>query len=577
MSITLRVYSNEDDTLLFWSPAKVIPGCRGFAIERKITRQGTKKETRDFLENRTGFAGEKPPADPKGQGISKPSTEWPFQRYSWTDHDAQTGDTVSYRVIPVIRNSAGKLENQEAEASPFSPAVTLGDVPKDAKYRPFFNRGFVMSQFMARFLKENNLSLAQFKDQIKKTSAHEHTIREFLSGDLRKELLNLLDTAASDGTEVFAALFELSDEELLAHLAKLGKRAHVVLANGSVTKKGTDENAPARKRLLTGKDKADVEKTNRFVAPGALGHNKFLVVTDKKGKPAMAWTGSTNWATTGLCTQVNNGLLINDAAVAKIYLDQWKRLRAAASDFPKDLVGANSKSKTAGNATVWFSRTTKQVDLAALNDEVAAAKEGILFLMFMPGATGLLSNVMKRATEPHLYVRGVVSELPNGINDPSKADVHLVSGAKTTQLHLDIIQPQGVKNPMANFAAEVTHSQFTSQIGHAIIHSKVLVIDPFSANPTVITGSHNFSGSASTKNDENFIIIKGDRALAEAYAVNVEGAYQHYRFRAFLEQTGKPFNGLEDDDKWQGPKLASTALELSFWGLGKTAAGGGVR
>ena len=37
----------------------------------------------------------------------------------------------------------------------------------------------------------------------------EHTIREFLSGDLRKEMLNLLATASTDGTDVFAALFEL--------------------------------------------------------------------------------------------------------------------------------------------------------------------------------------------------------------------------------------------------------------------------------------------------------------------------------------------------------------------------------
>ena len=64
-----------------------------------------------------------------------------------------------------------------------------------------------------------------------------------------------------------------------------------------------------------------------FLSPGALGHNKFLVRTDKDGKPVAAWTGSTNWTPTGLCTQVNNGLLIEDPAVAQVYLDQWHRLR----------------------------------------------------------------------------------------------------------------------------------------------------------------------------------------------------------------------------------------------------------
>jgi phosphatidylserine/phosphatidylglycerophosphate/cardiolipin synthase-like enzyme len=104
-------------------------------------------------------------------------------------------------------------------------------------------------------------------------------------------------------------------------------------------------------------------------------------------------------------------------------------------------------------------------------------------------------------------------------------------------------------------------------VGHAIIHSKVVVVDPFSASPTVITGSHNFSASASGKNDENFLIIKGNKDLAEAYAVNIEGAYQHYVYRAFLEKTDKPFNGLKDNDTWQAPKLRAAKQELEFWGL----------
>jgi phosphatidylserine/phosphatidylglycerophosphate/cardiolipin synthase-like enzyme len=187
--------------------------------------------------------------------------------------------------------------------------------------------------------------------------------------------------------------------------------------------------------------------------------------------------------------------------------------------------------------------------------------------MFMPGSTGLFSNVAARSSEPNLFVRGVVSELPNGRGDESAVDVNLIDGANHTPLHLDIVQPEGVKHPFANFAAEVTHKQFLSGIGHAIIHSKVVVIDPFSADPVVITGSHNFSASASSKNDENFIIVKGDRQLAEAYAVNVFGAYAHYRWRSFLAQVNKPLNGLKDSDKWQAPKLAAEGRALQFWGV----------
>jgi phosphatidylserine/phosphatidylglycerophosphate/cardiolipin synthase-like enzyme len=579
MTTKLRVYTNEDDALLFWSIAEPIAQCRGFAIaRRKKDLKG--KKTEDFLPNRTGFENERVTARPsEGQeAVVKPSTDWPFQRFSWTDHDANTGDNVSYRVIPVIRNTAGQLELVESRASDWSAAKTLG-ATTDGHFKAFFNRGFVMSQFMSRYLAERKLSLKQFKETI--SDKDDKTIREFLSGDLRLTLLKQLQIALDEKTEIFAALFELSDNELIDALCALDGKAHVVLANGSVTKKkeetaaearARDENEAARKRLEDAG--VDVETNKRFISPGALGHNKFLVRTDKKGIPLIAWTGSTNWAPTGLCTQVNNGLLIEDSEVAQVYLDQWHRLRDAGSLFPKNLVAGNSKPKQVGEDTpgtvrsaVWFTRASKGVDLDALRQEVQKAREGILFLMFMPGSTGLFSNVAARSAEPNLFVRGVVSELPNGRGDESAVDVNLIDGANHTPLHLDIVQPEGVQHPFANFAAEVTHKQFLGGIGHAIIHSKVVVIDPFSADPVVITGSHNFSASASSKNDENFVIVKGDRQLAEAYAVNVFGAYAHYRWRAFLAQTNKPFNGLKDSDNWQAPKLAAERRELQFWGV----------
>jgi phosphatidylserine/phosphatidylglycerophosphate/cardiolipin synthase-like enzyme len=581
MRVKLNVHSNEDDALLFWSIPAPITGCRGFAIQRRKSVKG-KKPVEEFLMNRTGFENQKVPAASDGgtDDRIRPSTEWPFQRFSWTDHDADTGDTVSYRVIPVVRdNKKGKLELLESHASTWSVERTLGKTT--GKFKPYFNRGFVMSQFMSRYLSEQNKTLAQFKATIR--DKDDKTIRTFLSGDLRKALLNEMETALQEGGHIYAALFELSDDELIEALVKLRGKAHVVLANGSVQKgKGEsaadarlrDENEDARKRLMAEGVKVEVEEKNRFISPGALGHNKFLVRTDDKDVPVTAWTGSTNWAPTGLCTQVNNGLLIEDGEVAKVYLDQWHALRKAASEFPKPFVAENCKPKLVGTdspghvrSVIWFTRTSKGVDLDALRAEVDKAREGILFLMFMPGSTGLFSTVAARSAEPNLYVRGVVSELPNGRGDESAVNVNLIDNTKHQPMHLDIIQPDGIAHPFANFAEEVTRKQFLGGIGHAIIHSKVVVIDPFSADPVVITGSHNFSSSASSKNDENFIIIRGDRELAEAYAVNIYGAYAHYRWRTYLSQAENPLNGLKDNDTWQAPKLAAERREFRFWGV----------
>ena len=63
-------------------------------------------------------------------------------------------------------------------------------------------------------------------------------------------------------------------------------------------------------------------------------------------------------------------------------------------------------------------------------------------------------------------------------------------------------------------------TQELNQAGHAVIHDKIVVIDPFSDTCVVAMGSHNDGYKASYNNDENLAIIKGHRAVAEAYAAH---------------------------------------------------------
>jgi phosphatidylserine/phosphatidylglycerophosphate/cardiolipin synthase-like enzyme len=557
MAVELKVLQNSDDALLVWNVEAEIPNCIGFAVRRELTRDG--KTHAKWLDNFVGFEKEK-----HKPGERRPSTAWPFQGFSWTDHELEAGDSARYRVVPVLRGGNGELKRADGLRSEWAEGRK-----RSSRYRPYFNRGYVMSQFIAHYLERTGQSLSEFKETI--GDEDDHTIRRFLSGDLRVEMLELLATTRARGGEVHAALYELSDPELIDALVALGPRAHVVLANGSIQKrKGEpsaearkhDENATARARLLAGA--VDVEATNRFISPGHLGHNKFVVFTDAKGKAKTAWTGSTNWTPTGLCTQLNNGLLIRDEAIAGEYLQQWRRLREAGSEFPKSLLDSNSQPKQPRrDATVWFTRTRSQVDLAALREVIDGAESGLIFLMFMPGGKGVLKDVRRRQQEPGLYVRGVVSELPDP-DDESKVDATFLSGDKAESHRLDVIQPEGRPHPIAWWAAEATHKEFVGQIGYAIVHSKVLVADPFSAKATVVTGSHNFSTSASGENDENFLVIRGDRALAEAYTVNVFSAWRHYRARV---AEGNPWPGLSKDDGWMRGSLRARQAQSSFWGF----------
>ena len=117
--------------------------------------------------------------------------------------------------------------------------------------------------------------------------------------------------------------------------------------------------------------------------------------------------------------------------------------------------------------------------------------------------------------------------------------------------------------PSAKWEAEL------AKFGFAIIHNKIVVIDPFSDDCTVVTGSHNLGFRASHNNDENMVIIRGHRALAQAYACHVLDIYDHYAWRFLLKQHpdifGKP---LQPDDTWQERYIVGAdekSPELRFW------------
>jgi phosphatidylserine/phosphatidylglycerophosphate/cardiolipin synthase-like enzyme len=568
MPVEISAYCNCDDVVVFWRIDKPIPKCLGFALEREIVEaQGERR--RSFVENRTGFAH-----SPSKPGESRSSLEWPFQRFSWTDHKMNLGDRVRYRIAPVLADDQGVLSLAVDGRSDWTLELELSGAAGNGT-SSFFNRGLVISQFMARYLQRLqrekpgetwDQTLKRFKASLEE---HEQPIRRFLSGELGTTLLNLLKKVKKAEGHLFAALYELEDDELLDALEAMGPRSHIVLANGSVKTKGGDQNKIARARLQG----AEVEVFDRMLAPGALAHNKFLVVCDEKAKPLAAWTGSTNWTKTGLCTQINNGLLIENKKIAQFFLDQWNRLRDSGSKFPAELLTANSTAKAAkagkSQVDLWFTRTSGGQDMEALRREINAAKEAILFLMFTPGPLGLYGSILERMKKsPNLYVHGVVSELPK-LNDESAVDVSVFGSSGKKQVSLDIVQPQGIKTPFASWAATVTRDAFKRNVGIAIVHSKLVVIDPLT-KPVVIAGSHNFSKSASGKNDENVVVIRGNRTLAQAYGVHILSVYHHYRWLAHVAMNqsviADAWHGLSNSDKWQvGHLKGASRREMEFW------------
>ena len=549
----VNVYHNGDDVFSAWKPDGFIPDCRGFALMRR--RNGVEEPVSTWV----GFEDE----DHK-EGERRASTNWPIQKYQWTDYMANPGDKLQYRVIPMVGPDKENLRVDADTASDWTDEIELS-YEVSPKISAYFNRGIVASQWVSRRLGITPTNLKS-KELEKVIDTPNDPFRNYLTGPLGKRLFELLSAAAQDNRDVYAGLYELADKQLETALKKLGKHAHVVLANGSVKKKGEDQNAPARDAL-----KSKVDLYNRMLSPRALGHNKFLVINDVNNSPRWVWTGSQNWTKTGLCTQANNSVLIDDPTLARKFKKQWERLRDSGDLSPEDLLTSNStgNDRKIGSSALrlWFTPTVGKVDLNEAIKLITGARQAILFLMFNPGPRGTLLNTIitrarKKAHGKRLYIRGVINQDPSTGKNP----VELFEQANKEEADFDVLLPAEIDEATEFFAREMRKLPKA----RAMVHSKVVLIDPFTAHPILLTGSHNLGPKASGTNDENLLIIRDAPGLAAAYAVNIMAIYNQYRwrFRRHAQPKNKRWRGLKDNDAWQHGYLkpGSEAMrEINFW------------
>jgi phosphatidylserine/phosphatidylglycerophosphate/cardiolipin synthase-like enzyme len=426
----------------------------------------------------------------------------------------------------------------------------------------YFNRGTLMSQVVSRLV-GGDVTVKSLK-QLKVNLANPgFPGRRYLSGDARHAMLGFLADADKRGSQIYAALYEVNDAELIAGLQSFGSRAHVLIGNGSSTGADTANELVAASVDVHHRDLSHSGKSSPSV------HNKFVVEVEP-GAPTASrvLTGSTNWTVTGLCTQLNNVLIMERPATAERFRNQWTTLVDAGDDMTDAIVRGNAQPTVDSPVTTYFAATHGEVEFKPVLDAIKNAQDGILFLMFMPGQSPLLTAILNRVLEKSpLYIRGVVSTVTESANGVvTRHDAQVVrAGVDPALFHDEVLLPGGApKDNLPSWAKEEFDRRLYFPAGlNAIVHSKVIVIDPFSENCVVVTGSHNFSDGASRSNDENLVIIKGNKALALTYAIHIEGVHDHYAWRAFLSQGGDPSKIYKSLDGWKpgGDKNS----ELRFW------------
>ncbi len=236
--------------------------------------------------------------------------------------------------------------------------------------------------------------------------------------------------------------------------------------------------------------------TNKIQAPApsttyGIMHNKFAVMD--VGSPSMSTvlTGSTNWGQQEMQQDKNNMVIIQDQSLAKGYTAEFNEM------FTGNLFGASKSNNTPHEYVIGGKRIEQY---------------------FSP-SDGVNAQIMKHiATANYDFYSGLEVFTFKNIAYTIVDSAYTKNGAFCAGIVSDSSQTNGgaVFTELYNYAGGKELANPTPN--GILFHHKYGIIDPNDAcsDPTVITGSHNWSSSADTKNDENILMIH-DSTIANLY------------------------------------------------------------
>jgi phosphatidylserine/phosphatidylglycerophosphate/cardiolipin synthase-like enzyme len=238
---------------------------------------------------------------------------------------------------------------------------------------------------------------------------------------------------------------------------------------------------------------------------------------------------------------LNVGHVIRDPAIAAQYLNYWTAL----SDDPeaKDLKPVNVKETPAprgvaandGRIAVFSPRS----NLDALDwyvDMMAKAKAAA----FLTGAFGVPAAFVDLLENPSDVVRYVLLEKPGQTADAG-AILNEIRAVRSNQIVVG--PPKWFSLNAFDMWLEERKNPFSENVEY--IHTKFLLVDPLGDDPWVVTGSANFSGASTNRNDENMLVIRGNGRVTDIYLGEFMRIYNHLSFRSWAaDKTNEQLNQI---------------------------------
>ena len=510
-------------------PQKKCAGLMGFAIHRTDHTEGEAY----WMEGQKTFLA----TDPGMPAGTKYSTrQHPIQGFTWSDFSAKPGHDYTYRV------SALKGPPDDLDEVAIASVRVQTESVEGGTQDIFFNRGAAASQeYTRRFGRKrpDEIGAAAYR---------------WLARGLFEAMERFIDDAR-EGDALRVAAYEFHYPKVLEALRRADERGVDVKIvydrrKDNPGQKNDDAVAAAGIGHLC---------TKRTKNTSAISHNKFIVLLRDGTKPKAVLTGGVNFSEGGIFGHSNALHIVEEPKVAAAYLrywellhgdPEWKQLRPVLTDE----FGLPAERPPKGTITLFSPRSS--LDALEWYARRAAEAEQGLFMTFAFGMHEQFQEVYRTSSAPMRYALMEKPTRPMEAGPERDAEEAKIRELRFLPENRFAIGAHLARPGFDNWLSEEL-SGLNSNVRY--VHTKYMLVDPLGADPLIVAGSANFSAASTDKNDENMLVIRGNKRVADIYLGEFMRLYNHHAFREWQakQPPAKPgdppekLGHLRTDDWWR--------------------------
>lgn len=480
-------------------------GLKGFAIRRSELNPITEEVTE--LRWLRGYKRFKSDDSDHGEEVS--SLEAPFQRFRWNDYSLKPENAYRFEVFEMRGDPGALVRSHKAISFLIRPSREDQD-----DLGIYVNRGVTAA----------SAYLSRFKNKAPKEVGA--AAYNWLSRGLKESLLEFIESTENDEA-LHIAIYEFHDPEVAQAVRDAVDRGVTVqmVHDAKPGKHSTEKNEKMIHDFQL--EEISFPRTNVNIS-----HNK-VVIRLSNNVPKAVWTGSANFSENAFNFQTNTALVIRDPQVAVNYEAFFQGMKD--NPLKKDSKIINLNLVTQANVLqdrfaekTFFSPVRKKDLLATARELVSSAKS----IVMVSAPFGLDKTIIESLGQNS----GKIIEY-GLVNATAKRKIEKLHRKNTR-----FFTPSRLKTYMGkNWDAKA--------FGAHKIHAKSIVVDPWGDDPKVLIGSANFSNASCSDNDENALLIVGNKRLASIIASEFMRMYDHYKSRYYIDRFNKKNEEIEKENK----------------------------